>query len=303
MSESVLKKCGRKPKGGKLTTKSAEPLANNPAPPNIILHLKCSLSDLNTKVLSNELVYTPVMPPEIQTYNGDEINSAFSEYEKKTDSTDFAYAERTKICNLTNETEEQTTNMKDINYKLKQLKFNLYKNTIQDKKSACFWCTYEFDNPACYIPKYEMNEKLFGYGSFCRPECAVAYLMKENLDDSTKFEQYHLLNQIYSKVYDYKKNIKPAPDPHYLLEKFFGNLTIQEYRRMLKTENLLMVLNKPMTRVMPELFEDSDNFIVNVYGSSSNATSAPNASYKVKRQSESQNGPSKSNIIREKLGM
>ena len=57
---------------------------------------------------------------------------------------------------------------------------------------------------------------------------------------------------------NYKKNIKPAPDPHYLLDKFFGNLTIQEYRKLLKTEHLLLVVDKPMTRVLPELFEDND---------------------------------------------
>jgi hypothetical protein len=36
------------------------------------------------------------------------------------------------------------------------------------------------------------------------------------------------MNHIYSKIYDYTKNIKPAPDPHYMLDKFYGNLTIQE---------------------------------------------------------------------------
>ena len=33
---------------------------------------------------------------------------------------------------------------------------------------------------------------------------------------------------------NYTKNIKPAPNPHYTLEKFYGNLSIQEYRRLLK---------------------------------------------------------------------
>jgi hypothetical protein len=123
--------------------------------------------------------------------------------------------------------------------------------------------------------------------------------MKENMDDSTKFERYHLLNQIYSKVYNYKKNIKPAPDPHYLLEKYFGTLTIQEYRKLLKTEHLLLVVDKPMTRVLPELFEDNDNFIMNIYGESNPSQSM----YKVKRQSEKQPGPSKSSIMRDKFGL
>jgi hypothetical protein len=128
--------------------------------------------------------------------------------------------------------------------------------------------------------------------------------MKENLDDSTKFERYHLLNQIYGKVYEYKKNIKPAPNPHYLLEKFYGNLSIQEYRKLLKTEHLLLVVEKPMTRILPELFEDNDNFIMSIYGTSNSSTqSTSNSVYKVKRQSEKQQGPSKTSIMRDKFGL
>ena len=110
----------------------------------------------------------------------------------------------TEVANDIAKSEYDNTNIKDINAKLKRLKIHLYKNNNYEKKSACFWCTYDYDNPTCYIPKYEMDDKIYGYGSFCRPECAVAYLMKENIDDSMKFERYHLLNQIYSKIYDFK---------------------------------------------------------------------------------------------------
>jgi hypothetical protein len=87
---------------------------------------------------------------------------------------------RINMDNKNSDVESNEINNKDITSKIKQLKINLYKNTLQDKKSACFWCTYEYDSPPCYIPKYEMDDKLFGYGSFCRPECAAAYLMKEH---------------------------------------------------------------------------------------------------------------------------
>ena len=191
--ESIKKKRGRKPKGGKLTVKQVEPESNSNIIVNVILHLKCSLGDLvesNVKTINNELTYNPEMPPEIQTYNGEEIRGAFSEYEhnkQKQGSIDFAYSERATLCQScirqseTN-SDDRDINIKDVNAKLKQLKINLYKNTLQDKKSSCFWCTYEFDNPPCYVPKYEMDDKIYGYGSFCRPECAVAYLMKENMD-------------------------------------------------------------------------------------------------------------------------
>jgi len=287
--ELIVKKRGRKPKGGKLITKQSELTCTQPVISNVILHLKCSMQDLNVhndtikNLVTDPLIYNPSVPPNILTYKKE--NSAFSMYDtEKQQSNDLAYSEfasksvsQTKesnicqICNLNmseeeNNEESDDISIKDINCKLKKLKIQMYKNTNHEKKSACFWCTYEFDNPSCYIPKYEMDKEIFGYGSFCRPECAVAYLMKENMDDSTKFERYHLLNQIYSKVYNFKKNIKPAPNPFYLLDKFYGNLTIQEYRKLLKTEHMLLVIDKPMTRILPELHEDNEDFIINIYG-------------------------------------
>jgi hypothetical protein len=206
------------------------------------------------------------------------------------------------------ENHKDTTCIKDIHTKLKKLKISLFKNlAFMDKKSACFWCTYDFDNPECYIPRYEMDGSIHGYGSFCRPECAAAYLMKENLDDSTKFERYHLLNHIYSKIYDYKKNIKPAPNPYYILDKFYGNLSIQEYRKLLKSDHLLLTIDKPLTRILPELHEDNEEFLTNIYGiqSQTNVGSSiiKHGNFKVRRQSDKPSGPTKSNIIKEHFGI
>ena len=327
---AVAKKRGRKPKGGKLILKQTENTNASTSVTNVILHLKCSMNDLNNhnhniqQIVTDPLVYNPSIPPSIMTYNLNEPNAIFSNFSNdtndntsNTDNSTYAYAytenESNKLCqscNLKMETKNQVEvvddndddiNIKDINNKLKKIKLQLYKNSNPDKKSACFWCTYEFDNQVCYIPKYEIDQQIYGYGSFCRPECAVSFLMKENIDDSTKHERHALLNQIYSKVYDYKKSIKPAPDPHYLLDKFYGNLSIQEYRKLLKSEHMLLVIEKPMTRILPELHEDNDDFIMNIYGTK---TTQPNQSgiYKVKRQSEKQKGPSKSSIIKDNFG-
>ena len=132
-----------------------------------------------------------------------------------------------------------------------------------NNKSDCFWCTYCFDNEPIVIPKHELNNQLYCYGNFCSPECACAYLMKEKIDTSTQFERYYLLNNIYGKIYNYDKNIKPAPDPHYLLKKFNGNMEIQEYRKLLENERLLLIVDKPLSRTFPEIFEDNDDFLLN----------------------------------------
>jgi hypothetical protein len=332
--EHVAKKRGRKPKGGKLIIKQCEPTVQKNLVSNIILHLKCSMSDLNeytdklNKLVTDPLSYNPSIPPDIMTY--DDSHTGVLKYEKINSIlhidnevpsfiSNYAYANENKIlnnntCNYCNQQtntmvhddanydSDDEVNMKDINSKLKRLKLHLYKNTMPDKKSACFWCTYEYDNPSCYIPKYEIDDQIHGYGSFCRPECATAYLMKENIDDSTKFERYHLLNKIYSKIYDYKKNIKPSPNPYYLLDKFYGNLSIQEYRKLLKTEHMLLVIEKPMTRILPELHEDNEEIVLNVYGGN-NKTQNTSGVYKVKRESEKQKGPSKTSIMRNKFGL
>jgi hypothetical protein len=316
-TENVAKKRGRKPKGGKLIVKQPDTIATPTQSANIILHLRCSMQDVDDhnsiikQMVTDPLIYNPSVPPTILTYTKEQ--PGFSMYETgDVPNKDFAYHDvacysNTNLCSTCkvtlheNETEDDVQ-IKDVQAKLKRLKIQLYKNVNQDKKSACFWCTYEYDNPSCYIPKYEMDGEMYGYGSFCRPECAVAYLMKENIDDSAKFERYHLLNQIYSKIYDFKKNIKPAPNPYFLLDKFYGNLTIQEYRKLLKTEHMLLVIDKPLTRILPELHEDNDDFILNIYGGRNNQTQQGGV-YKVKRESEKKQGPSKSSIIRDTFGM
>ena len=323
MNETTVKKRGRKPKGGKLVIKQQNDNIKSTAIQNIILHLKCSLNDLHeyndklNKIFTDPLAYNPDIPPTIMSYD-DSSNLKYDTIAQNIDN--VAYKDKitpfsnTNLCSkcsneinaqnaVNDEFDDQVVMMKDINAKLKRLKIDFFKNNLPDKKSACFWCTYEYDNPSCYIPKYEMDGTIFGYGSFCRPECAVAYLMKENIDDSIKFERYHLLNNIYSKVYQFKKNIKPAPNPYYLLDKFYGNLSIQEYRKMLKTEHMLLVIDKPLTRILPELHEDNEDTVLNIYGdSNSNNSTTNNGVYKVKRQSEKQQGPSKSAIMKDKFG-
>lgn len=334
-NENVPKKRGRKPKGGKLVIKDTEQTKSVPQINNIILHLKCSLSDLTaqtenrTNLLINPLEYNPVVPPNIVTFNDKDTIDKYASY--NVNSNDILHANNvtsdkvaydqpaetnpntTHICSKCNENTSDffdvnsdnsiDVNMKEVASKLKNLKIKLYKSSNQDKKSACFWCTYEYDNPSCYIPKYELNEEMCGYGSFCRPECAVAYLMKENIDDTVKFERYHLINQIYGKASGYNKNIKPAPDPYYLLDKFYGNLSIQEYRKLLKTDHMLLIVEKPMTRILPELHDDVEDLGANIYGGRSIQPNNNNTGvYKVKRQSEKQKGPSKTDIMKENFG-
>jgi hypothetical protein len=67
---------------------------------------------------------------------------------------------------------------------------------------------------------------------------------------------------MYGPIYNYEKSIKPAPNPYYLLNKYYGNLTISEYRKLFKSEQLIYMVNKPLTHVLPELYEDNNDFLV-----------------------------------------
>jgi len=294
IDKPVAKKRGRKPKGGKIIQQIVPLNTVRETKPNVILHLKCSSKDLKSTNLfgsnfegysfshANNL-YFDTINNETDTAN-DIINvsSRLSEYEADADSTDFDI-DSSKIKN---------NDIRDIWKKLKILEHNLHINNIDNKKSACFWDTCEFDNPPVYIPKHFINNTYQVYGCFCSPECAVAHLMEENIDSSIKFERYQLMNHIYSKVYNYNKNIKPAPNPYYMLEKYYGNLSIQEFRSLLRNERLFLVVDKPLTRVMPELHEDNDDFIIN-------NKIIPTNNIKLKKLQKKQ---TKTNILSERFG-
>jgi hypothetical protein len=317
--KQTLKKRGRKPKGGKIIPQVINAEGQKNEKPNIILHLKCSTKDLqsltnteaniesytfnNKSNLSYEIIggeninkinqlkqnkstiSTSIINSFYNDANKSEIIKADYDHDKENDyeNDDYEFDDSNKEIEI-----------KEIWRKLKLLEHDLHINNVNNKKSACFWDTCEFDNPPVYIPKHFINESYNVYGCFCCPECAVAYLMNENIDSSTKFERYHLLNHIYSKIYDYQKNIKPSPTPYYMLDKYYGNLSIQEYRMLVRNERLFLIVDKPLTRILPELHDDNDDFILN------NKIIPSNNNYQLKSRMQRKK-PTKSSILNEKF--
>ena len=252
--DKIPKKRGRKPKGGKVVNYIQNNNNQTDIIPNIIIHLKCDITDIDNCIYQEPL----------DTY---QFNI--------TKNNDLNYLQFNNTSNLpTNTSEnrientiENTAENKHIWQKLKKLSSALHIDSICDKQSACFFCTCDFDNSPIYIPKFKLNNLFHVYGCFCTPECACAYLMNDkNIDTATRFERYYLLNYIYGEIYEYKKNIKLAPCPFYLLDKYYGTLSIQEYRKLLKSERLLLVIDKPLIRSMPELHDDSEDYLLNAKG-------------------------------------
>tara|TARA_X000000368_G_C23018318_1_gene706821 strand:- start:409 stop:1395 length:987 start_codon:yes stop_codon:yes gene_type:complete len=276
--EKKPKKRGRKPKGGKIIkAENLNSKVNEKQNPNIILHLKCQSKDLNKfdkcALLNNNLKLETLDINNNNKLDYFELNSKEENVKKKN-------IDKNNVND--NNDKNENINMKLIHEKVKKLKVNLRHNNVLYKRASCFWCTYEFDSPAIFIPRSQKNETIEVYGCFCSPECACSFLKNEKIDDSTRWERYNMLNNLYCKIYNYEKNIKPAPSPYYTLDKYYGNLTIEEYRKLLKNERLMMVVDKPLTKILPELFEEN-NEIPNIFGNLLNKKKETTVKYRLQR--------------------
>ena len=286
ISNNLPKKRGRKPKGGKIIQNTILTEKFVHTMPNIIMHLQCTIEDVNN-TFNNGDSYDPTVI-QVENYDNNDdffksnftlINDAVENSEDKKvikndamqtfiqieveTGTENVSASSIKANdkvginqNMIDDNEPNKINSKIISQKLKELSHKLH-NNVCDNKSACFWCTCKFNTANIYIPKSIQDEHINVYGCFCSPECATSFLMNENIDSSIKFERYSLINYIYGAIYKYKHNIKPAPNPYYTLDKYCGNLTIEEYRQHFTDDNLLIVANKPQSRIFPELFEEN----------------------------------------------
>ena len=328
-----LKKRGRKPKGGKIIHNVVIDNSNKIEKPNIILHLKCFLKDLDNQIENNtvdnidsykfpsknNLLYDVIHEDGFSTTHDNHIDNnnqtvflSQKPNNKIVHVINSTYNPNIEInnenhthahTNAQTNTHTNANDTKEIYRKLKDLEMSLHLNNIQDKKSACFWCTCDFDNPPIYIPKHYLKESYHVYGCFCTPECGVAHLMNENIDSSTKFERYHLMNHIYAKVYNYTKNIKPSPSPFYMLEKYYGNLSINEYRALIRNDRLFLIVDKPLTRIMPELHVDNEDFIINNKIISTNNFQITKKSHQKSNNSSSMhNNTTKTSILNETFG-
>lgn len=193
----------------------------------------------------------------------------------------------------TNQPEEELTE-KDRE-KIKELKIQFYKQHIPDKKVDCFWCTCPYDNDPFFILQNGSEGDIVAHYSFCSPQCSVAYLFQNtHWDDSAIVESYQLMNHYYCNPYDKNENIKPACSPFYTLDKYYGNLTIQEYRKLSKSNYMLLCLEKPVSRVLPEIHEDNDKMM---------SSQSIRGNYKVKKQSEKNSTTNRNEILKNAFGI
>ena len=102
-------------------------------------------------------------------------------------------------------------------------------------------------------------------------------------------------------MFDFKKNIKPAPSPYYLLEKFYGNLSIEEYRKLFRNDKIIITVDKPMTKIYPEIFEENDEYpIQNISKKEVICNDNINNVYRLSRKNQSK---IKSEYLQENFGL
>lgn len=261
--ETPQKKRGRKPKGGKLVdAKDLPKKTKTLLKPNIILHLQCFLSDLDKTYVSENMVEAYNEPCQSLTF------SSIHQGEEKEYTVQQNTAPET-IEPSPDTTKQLVQRLHELDKYLRHIQKNsddvnnvVAHETIEkmEHHSACFWCTCEFQTPSIYLPKHEVNGRYEVYGCFCTPECASAYLFEERIDQSVKWERYALLNYLYKNIYEQSKPFHPAPEPRYVLNKYFGTLSIEEYRALLRTGKHMMVIDKPITKVYPEVHVDNHEF-------------------------------------------
>jgi hypothetical protein len=231
----------------------------------IILHLPISSSDIQSS--KNQDV--------INFLGNDNGNSDSEENEDYETSDDTEIIKDAKKQNLWNENNNKQNNLiiqklRDENDKLKKYLleitpmyftevkaypvdlriFDLKGNEYIPKKTniPCWWCTYNFDwLPVGMAEKYH-NGIFYVSGCFCSFNCKAAYNL--NINDNRVWERYTLMKQLYYIIN--KDNITSIADieinpagPKELLEKYGGQMTIEEYRKNSK------VLGKEYHKLMP----------------------------------------------------
>ncbi len=122
---------------------------------------------------------------------------------------------------------------------------------IPDKTDiACLWCCDNFSwKPAVIPSRYEsdvMNGQVKGqyrvYGNFCCPECAMAYLLEENIDTNARWERISWMHLIYGKASGGR--LYPASS-RLTLKKFGGIYTTEEFRDLAMSHKIRADIHYP----------------------------------------------------------
>jgi len=145
---------------------------------------------------------------------------------------------------------------------------------------ACFWCTECFENQPCVLPEREEKKIYKVYGNFCSPECALSYLLSENLDSHVRWERMSLLHRLYSDLYPTR--IFPAAARE-SLKKFGGPMTIEQYRNTMYSKQVRIDIQMPP---LVSILGTMDTKPIDFYDTSTKGTTASNMTERFSKAEE-----------------
>ena len=130
---------------------------------------------------------------------------------------------------------------------------NINENNWPVKSSInCWWCKHSFDSRPCFIPQKYLNGVFSVYGCFCSFNCALAFLIDENI--YCKSTIISLLKYMYRIIYPgISDNIEPSPSWK-ILTCFGGILEIDEYRKNINNKLVeYKLIFPPITSLIPKI--------------------------------------------------
>ena len=117
---------------------------------------------------------------------------------------------------------------------------------VEKTEIACWWCTYQFDNPPIFLPEKLYDGTYYVRGCFCSLSCAMSYNFQQN--DYRVWERYALLRSLY----EIQGDLLPAP-PREILTKFGGIVSIEKYRGSQEEHKIYHLIFPPMISIVPIL--------------------------------------------------
>lgn len=121
--------------------------------------------------------------------------------------------------------------------------------TEYPEDTHCFWDCHPFKNKSIpLILNYNpLNKEYTGFGHFCSPNCALAYLHNMNISQNDRWTSKGLMKSFF-------KNISPAP-PRESLKIFGGPLSIDQYRDFIQkhTDYEIVASLPPILMNIPQI--------------------------------------------------
>ncbi len=165
-----------------------------------------------------------------------------------------------------------------------------YANSRQTKELpaetdlACFWCCETFHGRPCVIPSAIQEDVWQVYGSFCTPQCGMAYLLSELLDTHTRWERIALLNRLYGAQTNGR--VYPAPSRE-TLQRFGGPISADDFRGMCEQQRVRVDISLPP---MVSILASMDTKPIDFYETPLRNTFASPHALNIKRQTDEPTG-------------